>query len=141
MSEHYVFVYGTLKSGQRNFERYLGEQTGARSLGRAVTAEKIFLMQEFESKSSPGRRTPGVFPDGNGYVEGELFVVPAQVVADLDVLEGVGSKYDRAEIMLESGVKAFMYIERPGNRAPQETPQFLSYRMGTYSWSEFTPGG
>lgn len=113
MSFARVFVYGTLKKGHRNHS-FL---KGARFIGPAQTAP-FCLMQAFESVSSPGKFTPGVFQVGSAAIAGEVYEVDETILAMLDKLEGVGEKYDCKTVQLENGMMAFMYFERPGQRIP-----------------------
>jgi len=129
----YVFVYGTLKRGHRNHESYLNIN-GVEFIGLAQTNQATFLMQAFESVSSPGKFTPGVFEGGAGYIHGEVYKVSPAVLAHLDELEGVGLKYDRKEIPLSSGMRAFIYLERPGNRTPLSFCANLKIENNVYNW-------
>ncbi len=106
---HLVFVYGTLKHGQRN-HHLLQDEVYA---GTKATRDPIYLMEQFESATSPGKYTPGVRKvDHGGRISGEIYAVDDTTLAKLDELEGVGVKYDREEIMLNGGVKAWMYLRR-----------------------------
>ena len=88
---HLIFVYGTLKRGLINHERYLAlaeEHGAARFVGGGVTTERfplIVLPTERYSRQPPAlleRRGVG------NRVRGELFVVDDRTLEGLDILEG-----------------------------------------------------
>ena len=92
-----VFVYGTLKRGQRNahFMR------GAHFVGRHLTA-KIFSMYEFGDY-------PAVCRNGRHAVSGEVYRVNDRHFRLLDMLEACPDFYQRIEIPTPWG-DAWMYI-------------------------------
>ncbi len=109
---HRVFVYGTLKQGERN-HHYL---SSAHYVGGAITREATYLMRQFASVSSPGKVTPGVFKEGSCHIAGEIYEVDDETLACLDELEGVGIKYTRESIEMMDGTAAFIYLEIPEKR-------------------------
>ncbi len=127
-----VFVYGTLKKGQRN--HHILETGNAKFIGATVTKEEKFLMHVFESVSSPGKFTPGVFLNGAGKISGELYEVNSKTLCELDRLEGLGEKYDRMSVILSNDMQAWIYIERAGNRSPQNNSGQIEYLDNTYRW-------
>ena len=92
-----VFVYGTLKRGQRNFA-FL---RGSKFYGRHVT-ESIYSMYEFENY-------PAVCRDGIHSISGEVYGVSDRRFRTLDVLEWYPRMYQRIEIPTAWG-KAWMYV-------------------------------
>lgn len=104
--EHYVFVYGSLKTGFGN-HRFLD---GAKYLGKHETFTRTFCMTSM-----------GSFPavvmvnEGGCSIEGELYRVSTATLSSLDVLEGNGTFYTRRLIDVCScktgtTVKAWMYL-------------------------------
>ena len=94
-----VFVYGTLKRGQRN-NHFLH---GARFLGAHVT-EQVYSMYEFGD-------FPAVCIEGRHSIEGELYLVSGRQFKLLDDLEWYPHFYQRIEIPTRHG-DAWMYIVR-----------------------------
>jgi gamma-glutamylcyclotransferase (GGCT)/AIG2-like uncharacterized protein YtfP len=84
-----LFVYGTLKRGQRNH----GLMREARYLGEAVTAPLYTLLD-----LGP---FPGMIPGGSTPIHGELYEVGPGLLARLDRHEGVPRFYVRAPINLD----------------------------------------
>ncbi|KAG1689296.1 hypothetical protein DVH05_012843 [Phytophthora capsici] len=89
----YVFVYGTLKRGLINYERYLhpAELAGkAEFMGTGLTA-----CAEFHLVLNPDRSVPCLYrTHTEGYqVPGEVYRVDADALAALDILEAVKDKY------------------------------------------------
>ncbi|MBZ0273671.1 gamma-glutamylcyclotransferase [bacterium] len=93
-----LFVYGTLKRGQRN--HHLMRE--ARFLGEAVTAPQYTLLDLGSF--------PGMIPSGNTAVHGELYEVGPELMARLDRHEGVPRFYVRVPILLCEGNSAESYI-------------------------------
>ncbi len=94
-----VFVYGTLKNGQRN-AHFL---QGARFMGAHVT-EQLYSMYEFGT-------FPAVCPDGEHAIHGEVYLVSGRQFKLLDELEWYPHFYQRIEIPTRHGA-AWMYIVR-----------------------------
>lgn len=94
-----VFVYGTLKRGQRN-DHYLRE---AEFVGHFVT-ESRYSMYEFGG-------FPAVCLDGRHPIEGEVYRVDNRLFRVLDDLEWYPRFYQRTEIETRYGM-AWMYIVR-----------------------------
>jgi gamma-glutamylcyclotransferase (GGCT)/AIG2-like uncharacterized protein YtfP len=92
-----VFVYGTLKRGQRNFH-FLRD---ALFCGEFVT-QSIYSMYEFEDY-------PAVSLDGKHAIEGEVFHVTEHQFRILDELEWYPDFYQRIEITTTYG-DAWMYV-------------------------------
>ena len=105
-----LFVYGTLKKGQRA-NNYLKD---AEFIGNASTKDSIFDM-----KSNHGYY-PFVFLDGNKDIIGEIYKVPMKRLADLDSYEGYSPNGDglylrnEFDYVLDTGqeIKAIMYYQK-----------------------------
>lgn len=95
-----VFVYGTLKKGGRLSLEDYGEEH-AKLLGNAVTRPQytMWSLQHF----------PAVTFGGNTKISGEVWEVSDKVFAELDIIEGYPSFYDRKVIQTSLG-KAWMYF-------------------------------
>ena len=96
-----LFVYGTLKHGQRNH----GLMREARFLGVAVTAPEYTLLD-----LGP---FPGMIEDGTTAVHGELYEVRPGLLAKLDRHEGVPRLYVRSEIQMMDGggVESYLLVD------------------------------
>lgn len=94
-----VFVYGTLKRGQRNAHF----MHGARYLGQHVT-KKMFSMYSFGD-------FPAVCERGQHAIAGEVYQVDARQFRRLDDLEWYPHFYQRIEISTNWG-NAWMYVVR-----------------------------
>jgi gamma-glutamylaminecyclotransferase len=112
-----LFVYGTLKRGQRN-HRLIADQE---YLGEAVTGPRyrVFDLGPY----------PGLVPDrANGVaVKGELWAVSACCLAELDDFEGVPDLFDRKPLAVagrEDEVFAYFWnrLVRPGTPSGDEWP-------------------
>ncbi|MGV3491516.1 MAG: gamma-glutamylcyclotransferase family protein [Devosia sp.] len=131
---HLVFVYGTLKRGERNF----GRMAGARFVGTAATRDAAFTLREYDSVSHPGRITPDVSAGGVHRIAGELFEVDDQVLAALDRFERVGTDYERQAVALADGQVAQMYLRAANSLRPAKPVTALARTDGeVVSWSEF----
>ena len=93
-----LFVYGTLKRGQRN--HFLMRE--ARFLGEAITAPQYTLLDLGSF--------PGMIPGGSTAVHGELYEVGLELLARLDRHEGVPRLYVRASLLLNYGKHAESYF-------------------------------
>ena len=94
---HRVFVYGTLKRGQRN-AHFLH---GARFLGAHLT-DSVYSMYAFDDY-------PAVCLHGRHAIEGEVYEVSKSQFVTLDELEWYPRYYQRIEIATRFG-EAWMYI-------------------------------
>ena len=92
-----VFVYGTLKRGERNFHHL----RDARFVGEHLTRPR-YTMYSFDSY-------PAVCQNGRQAIEGEIFRVSARRLLALDRLEGHPEYYRRIRIETEYG-QAWMYV-------------------------------
>ena len=116
MGKTILFLYGTLKRGQRNHALVRDQ----RFLGEAVTAARYRLV---DLGPYPGL----VRDEANGVaVRGELWEVSACVLGELDDFEGVPEEYTRGaiEVVGVEGVEGYFY-NRPvpeGVRSGAEWP-------------------
>jgi len=94
-----VFVYGTLKQGQRNYHFV----RDAEFVGQFATAS-IYSMYEFGDY-------PAVCQHGRHAIEGEIYLVTDHQFQMLDDLEWYPHFYQRIEIPTPHG-DAWMYIVR-----------------------------
>lgn len=76
-----LFVYGTLKTGQRLHDRWLGEGSGATLCNKGyIEGFELYVHPEFD--------LPMIIYGMKGKVYGEVYVVPEELRTELDVLEG-----------------------------------------------------
>ena len=94
---NHVFVYGTLKRGQRN-SHYLDE---ALFIGEFITGT-AYSMYQFDDY-------PAVCLDGRHAIQGEVFQLDDELFRALDELERYPDFYQRIEIDTHYGY-AWMYI-------------------------------
>jgi len=101
-----VFVYGTLKRGESNYEHYLKDAT---FITRAVTVDKFQMVR--------GWGFPYVYPQkglGNR-ICGEVFQISKETKRSLDILEGVPYLYheEKIDVELSNGliVEAIIYLK------------------------------
>lgn len=99
MQKHKVFVYGSLKKGFGNSQLL----ETAKFICEDTTKESSFNM--FSFGGFPGLNRGGAFK-----ISGELYEVDDIDLARLDRLESNGSFYQREQVELDSGDKAWMYI-------------------------------
>lgn len=86
-----VFVYGTLKSGENNHDRFLGE---AKLVGTAVSISKWAMIGE----GLPFPYLLGRHHDKGLHITGEVYSVNKTELAALDMLEGFPSHYKKETI-------------------------------------------
>lgn len=93
-----VFVYGTLRSTERNHE--LLQKLGCMFVSKAQIRGEVlntdlgipFLME------------------GLGLVDGEVYATNEQGLRQLDYFEGHPTFYERREVQTESGIKVWVYF-------------------------------
>lgn len=93
-----VFVYGTLKRGGYN---------------HYILNSSIFE-QEIKTKEKYSMYSMGAFPfvllaESLVQITGEVFSVTEEVLKRLDILEGYPYFYNREQILLEDGTRAWIY--------------------------------
>lgn len=93
-----LFVYGTLKD--------LGVQKEAFGRVAGGTADVLKGYRKAEA-TIDGESYPIIVPDKNGVVEGLLIEVGPD---ELKLLDEYEEKYERAEVTLESGVRAWVFV-------------------------------
>ncbi len=110
-----VFVYGTLMRGQRHADylassRFLGART-------SPPRYRLVLIDYY----------PAMVAGGSRAIHGELYVVSAETMRMLDELEEHPEVYQRAQIVLQEGERAWCYLlpsERVGDAQPLDTGDF-----------------
>lgn len=133
--KHRVFVYGTLMKGARN-ERFMN---GAELISEnAVTKEKSFLMLQFNSSSSHGKYSPGVKRGGHGHIQGEIYEVDDAGLGKLDELEQNGMRYQREEVEMQDGAKAWMYVLIVDDTSAVDQNR-IKFENEIYSWLREEP--
>jgi gamma-glutamylaminecyclotransferase len=101
-----LFVYGTLKRGERNHHRMRGQEF----LGAAATAPRYRVVDLGAH--------PGLVRDPNGLaIHGELFAVDARGLAELDEFEEVPGPFVREPIEVAGYQLVWAYFM---NTAPPE---------------------
>ena len=99
MNSHFVFVYGSLKSG--GAIRGLNQFEGAEIVGKAKTTYPDYDMRDLGS-------FPGVFKGGTKHIQGEVWKVDDDTMEQLDGIEGFPDFYSREKTHTSQG-KAWMY--------------------------------
>ena len=100
-SNHLVFVYGTLMTGEPNHRLLVHAQR----VGQASTEPAYHLVDL--------GAFPALVPGGQTAVAGEVYSVDGPTLAALDRLEGHPRFYRRTPITLASGRKALAYLQAP----------------------------
>jgi len=111
---HRVFVYGTLKSGYTNYERYLGvavKNDKARLIGCGATSERYPMVVKTPDMDS-GTCSPVLMdlPNTGLHVMGEVYAVDDSTLEALDLIEGVKTGYyyqKSVSIAVENGQDLF----------------------------------
>ena len=99
LGRHLVFVYGTLKRGERNHHWLEGASWQGEAELHGVLLHDL-----------------GPFPMaviGEGTAIGEVYAVEERGLARLDELEGYPRLYDRQVLSLSDGRQAWVYLGRP----------------------------
>lgn len=100
MSRTRVFVYGSLRQGASNAFR----MEGAEFLGPACIAGDLYRVDWY----------PGVVLGGQNKVIGEVYLVPEEIMPELDAYEG--SEYTKKVVKVESGSVCFDAVVWEYNR-------------------------
>lgn len=116
MSEHVVFVYGTLKKGYGNHHLL----SRSKFLDTAVTRGVLHDLGAF-----PAARTN----DSGGQIHGELYSVDDETLARLDRLEGIPTFYQRDKVETSKG-PAWIYTMN--NERLTQYPIIRSGEWGTH---------
>ncbi|KAF4670685.1 hypothetical protein FOZ61_009528 [Perkinsus olseni] len=118
-SQTEVFVYGTLKRGFYNWDKYLRPDQGAEFIATAKTVERYPLIVE-KKYGIPFL----INQEGVGHnVEGEVFAVTSACLRSLDELEGYPQWYDRHSIpvLLSDGqVRSALVYMRNLDKSPMD---------------------
>ncbi|WP_243031110.1 gamma-glutamylcyclotransferase family protein [Thermus altitudinis] len=91
-----VFVYGTLRPGERNYP--LVEGRVVKVLPGHVEGFRLFHLAEGLGRPYP---YPGMVP-GEGRVYGEVLFLPEEALSLLDELEEEGMEYRRVQVRVET---------------------------------------
>lgn len=109
-----VFVYGTLKRGYWNHDRFL---RNAEFVGTGRTTDRFDMV-------SVGY--PVAFESGRHQILGEVFDVDRETLTDLDALESEGRNYNRRLqlVQMDSGEieLCMMYVSARGRKAYRAAP-------------------
>lgn len=132
----HLFVYGTLKKGERNHEKYF---TGHDFVGPAVTAEAAYAMRDVDGDPGEGeeRFYPAVYSHPSGAkIAGEVYAIDEDTLVLLDALEEVGTLYERRSITLEGGRTADTYIHlgTPAQSVEDSPRIAFDEKTRTLSW-------
>lgn len=131
-----VFVYGTLKRGERNHRK----MQGAQFAGVGMTP-KGFTLVEVASATMAGRVTPVLVPGGTQAVVGEIYEVDDTLLAELDAFERLGEDYERRSLALTNGLQVEIYLHAPERPlTPLKGWRFATIDNGVVIWAE-GPGG
>lgn len=106
----YVFIYGTLKRGERNHRLLAGEQF----VGEAVT-EPLYRL--YDCGAYPALVEDGVH---GRVVRGEVYLVGPATLCQLDALEAAPHLYQLLPVRLEDfdwPVRAYLYCQEVGGLA------------------------
>lgn len=103
MSKVRVFVYGTLRKGFGNHDRYMGT---AEFVGSTKT-QPVFTMRAMCYAAFPG-----AFVGGSTALVGEVYLVDETTLRRLDEMEGHPYDYKREEFLLEDGSTAWIYARQ-----------------------------
>lgn len=103
-NNHQVFVYGTLKRGNRI--RGMDAMPGAEFVGEAVTADARFTLHDLGA-------FPGVSLGGHNRIQGEVWQVTDEVFDILDQIEGYPVFYNRAHVNTTQGTAWIYYLPDP----------------------------
>lgn len=108
MGDYILFVYGMLKRGY--------------GLGRRIENQGAEFIQEavLDGYSLYGYGVALMAPNTDGYVEGEVWRVPAALMPEIDQIEGA---YTRQTVTLRDGSTAEAYIARQVFSDERDTPR------------------
>lgn len=101
MALHRVFVYGSLKRGERNHELL----AAARFVGPGRTPPRFTLVELLAHGGYPA-----MVEGGKTAIEGEVWEVDDATLAALDALEEHPGFYRRVQLELADGAKTLTYV-------------------------------
>ncbi len=111
VSKHHVFVYGTLRTGQRNWQALLSPQRGT-----SATTASCYTMRCVGNRSSGGY--PILECGGSTTICGEVFEVDDTTLRAVDQLEGHPDWYCREEVTVRlldgHDARAWIYLMPEG---------------------------
>ncbi len=125
-SEHTVFVYGTLKRGNRT--RGLDSIPGAQFVGAATTAQAEFTLWDLGAY-------PAAQMGGHNRIQGEVWQVNDQVFQMLDDIEGYPVFYSRAQINTTQGPAWIYHIPDIQDYTGAEPVQGTQQPEATVEWN------
>ena len=121
----YVFVYGSLLKGEYNHNYYLND---SKYIGEAkINNYKLYDLGSY----------PGIKPENEVSVLGELYLVDYNELVELDVLEGNGSLYNRKIVKCDSKRNQFCAYTYEYNHSIEgklEIP--LSCQPYSHNWKD-----
>lgn len=103
-----LFVYGSLKSGYEN--AHLLARATCLGAARTALGHRLIRYQEGYPALVPVASSPDS-------VTGELYLVDAALLAELDVFEDCPALYQRVTIDLDDGRAAQAYLAPPGSES------------------------
>lgn len=111
---HYVFVYGSLKRGQKRGD-LLTQNSKTKFCGVAVTETPeydVLLHVNEDTKHNFPVAFSNISKTRNAKIKGELWLVPTETILQMDKIEGNGYLYDRVWTTVHVGtekVHTFIY--------------------------------
>lgn len=134
MSDHLLFVYGSLRKGHHNHQRL----SSSAFLGTFRTREPYMMI------GLRSRAYPYAYPDETGGpVAGELYSVSAETIAFLDRMEGHPTVYCRTLVALDSWdgpAEMYVLVESKIKKTLQNygtmSRRFVHIPSG--DWADFT---
>lgn len=124
-----IFVYGSLKRGNSIRGMDLFPPKESTWVGKARTTDGIFNMVDLGS-------FPGVIPNGEYNIFGEIYDVSDKLFSDLDKIEGYPKFYNREEFNTTEG-RAWIYIlpvEYIDEYPTHEESDQIFHSFGTLTW-------
>ncbi len=120
-----LFVYGTLRDGESNHKKYLGD---LHRMSKAKTAPYYNLVIDGDSPGSPG------LTEGTSEIAGELFHVTDKQLKTIDEYE---RPYERKFIQLANGVVAHAYfLPENAEQVIEEAPHLGSDKDSGKTFSD-----
>jgi gamma-glutamylcyclotransferase (GGCT)/AIG2-like uncharacterized protein YtfP len=117
MSRIYLFVYGTLKLGYKNHDRFYKYSSNIDVISTSVKTEKKYIMYPNETKLFPYVEEKNDI--NSSHIYGHLYKIDRSFLDILDMFEGVPKHYLRKEITVvdEKGkYKAYIYFKSTTNK-------------------------
>lgn len=106
-----IFVYGTLRSGERADLAKSSHQFDVARVGNDVINGKLYHLGAYPGVMTPAYPEPVVFDYSKPLVHGEVFLVlNTSIMALLDAYEGYPTLYDRVQVPTARGKTVWVYI-------------------------------